>query len=46
MQQQHASRVLKLVDGNKVKAAKILGVSRSTLYNLLAGKNDPNERLG
>ena len=43
MQQEHAARVLKLVDGNKAKAAQILGISRSTLYNILAGKS---EQLG
>jgi DNA-binding protein Fis len=28
--------VLKLVDGNKARAAAILGVSRATIYGMLA----------
>jgi len=36
IQREHARRVLEMVGGNKLRAAEILGVSRSTLYNLLA----------
>ncbi|MCB1022392.1 MAG: sigma-54-dependent Fis family transcriptional regulator [Acidobacteria bacterium] len=35
MQTRHAARVLESVQGNKLQAAKILGVSRTTLYKLI-----------
>ncbi|MEZ5360770.1 MAG: sigma-54 dependent transcriptional regulator [Bryobacterales bacterium] len=35
MQSHHAARVLESVQGNKLQAAKILGVSRTTLYKLI-----------
>ena len=36
MEKLHARRVLDLVGGDKVRAAQVLGVSRATLYRLLA----------
>lgn len=43
----HARRILKQVQGNKVQAAQMLGVSRSTLYKLLedAPSEDPTQAL-
>jgi len=35
MQLRHALRVLDSVDGNKLRASKILGINRATLYRLL-----------
>lgn len=35
MQRRHALRVLDSVDGNKLRASKILGINRATLYRLL-----------
>jgi DNA-binding NtrC family response regulator len=36
LQKRHAQRVLERVGGNKSQAAEILGVSRATIYHLLA----------
>jgi DNA-binding NtrC family response regulator len=35
LERSHAHRILNAVDGDKVRAAEILGVSRATLYRLL-----------
>ena len=36
LQRRHLMRVLEHVRGDKTKAAEILGISRTTLYNLLS----------
>ncbi|MFB3827218.1 MAG: sigma-54-dependent transcriptional regulator [Bryobacteraceae bacterium] len=41
----HAMRVLERVEGNKAKAAKILGIHRATLYRLIEGKDEPEESI-
>jgi DNA-binding NtrC family response regulator len=39
MARRHTRRVLELVHGNKARAADVLGVSRATLYRLLADES-------
>jgi DNA-binding NtrC family response regulator len=41
VQFRHVVNVLKSVDGNKARAAEILGVSRATVYSLLARRSRP-----
>ncbi len=38
VQQDHVSRVMKAVDGNKRRAAQILGINRRTLYRWLENR--------
>ncbi len=40
LQQRYLLRVLTLVDGNKAKAAEILGVGRNTVYQMLSRMGD------
>lgn len=40
VEQQHASRVLEWMGGNKVQTARALGISRATLYSILREKTD------
>ena len=44
VERSHVQRVLEMVGGNKLRAAEILGISRSTLYNLLGEVAD--EKVG
>ncbi|MGB9511450.1 MAG: helix-turn-helix domain-containing protein, partial [Candidatus Acidiferrum sp.] len=40
LQRRHLQRVMEYVGGDKTRAADILGISRSTLYNLLSRKRE------
>lgn len=43
IQRRHARRVVQRIGGNKVEAAKVLGISRATLYRLLADRDSEQE---
>lgn len=43
VERQHAMRVLERVNGNRVQAAEILGISRATLYRLIAKNNQKQD---
>ena len=44
VEKRHIRQVLQAVDGNKRKAAQILGVDRTTLYRKLGQQADPGEK--
>jgi DNA-binding NtrC family response regulator len=46
LQRRYAEKVLSKVDGNKLRAAEILGVSRTTLYKILGDEPPKHEVAG
>jgi DNA-binding NtrC family response regulator len=45
IERKHVHRVMEMVGGNKLRAAEILGISRSTLYNFLAEADAPESKI-
>jgi DNA-binding NtrC family response regulator len=46
LQQKHLARVLEQVNGNKARAAEVLGIGRATLYNMLQRNKDGQKEAG
>jgi DNA-binding NtrC family response regulator len=44
LERQHARRVLDHVGGNKARAAQVLGISRTHLYQLLKKSGDEEQQ--